>query len=121
MVLKHVAIGGTPYEVTTAERDGSWIAEARKKPSGMLAGPPATAPTADEAAARLIRWLEWQHAHEDALGRLQAAEQAYHRAIAGSAFSSGLAEATEVQQEALQRIEDARLKLEEFRQNQPEI
>ena len=114
-------VGGATYDVTTIERDGSWIAEARKAPSGMRMGPSATAGTADEAVARLVRWLEWQRNQEDALTALQTAEQAYHRAIAGSGFASGLAEATEIQQEALQRIEEARLRLEEIRQSQPEI
>lgn len=116
---KSISIGGTTYTLDAVERDGRWIAEARKAPSGMRAGPTATAATADGAIARLVQWLEWQHDHEDALGALQEAQQAYHRAIAGSAFSSGLAEATELQHEALQRIEDARLRLEEVRQSQP--
>lgn len=121
IVLKNVTIGETTYNVTTVERDGSWIAEARKAPSGMRTGPSASAATADEAVVRLVRWLEWQRDHEDALTTLQAAEQAYHRTIAGSAFASGLAEATELQQEALQRIEEVRLRLEEIRKNQPEM
>lgn len=120
-MLKNVAIGETTYSVTAVERDGGWVAEARKAPSGMRAGPSACAGTPDEAVARLVRWLEWQREHEDALAALQSAEQAYHRAIAGSAFAPGLAEATEVQQEALQRIEAARLRLGEIRQHQPEM
>jgi hypothetical protein len=121
VVVKNVAIGETTYDVTAVERDGRWIAEARKAPSGMRIGPPSSAATADEAVARLVRWLEWQREHEDALMALQAAEQAYHRAIAGSVFASGLAEATEVQHEGLQRIEEARLRLEDIRQSQPEV
>ena len=117
---RHVAIGETTYTVSAAEREGTWVAEARKAPSGMRVGPPATAATADDAIARLVRWLQWQRDHEDALGALQAAEQAYHRTIAGSAFA-GLAEATEAQHESLQRIEEARLRLEEIRQSQPEV
>ena len=118
---KNVTMGETTYQLSAIEREGAWIAEARKTPSGMRVGPPATASTADDAIARLVRWLQWQREHEDALVALQTAEQTYHRAIAGSAFASGLAEATEVQQEALQRIEEARVRLEEIRQNQPEV
>ena len=118
---KDLTLGDTTYTVDAIEREGAWIAEARKAPSGMRVGPPATAPTADAAIARLMRWLQWQRDHEDALAALQAAEQTYYRAIAGSAFASGLAEATEMQQEASQRIEEARVRLEDIRQNQPEI
>ena len=118
---KNLQLGDTTYTLNAIEREGAWIAEARKGPSGMRAGPPATASTAEDAIARLVRWLEWQRDHEDALVALQAAEQMYHRAIAGSAFASGVAEATEIQQEALQRIEEARVRLEEIRQNQPDV
>ena len=118
---KSLVIGGTTYTLDITERQATWCAEARQAPSGMRIGPTATAATTDEAIARLTRWLEWQRDHQDALNALLAAQQAYHRAIAGSAFSSGLAEATELQQEALQRIEDARLRLEEVRQAKPEI
>ncbi len=118
---KNLVIGGTTYTLEITERQDTWCADARQAPSGMRIGPTATAPTADQAIARLTRWLEWQRDHHDALTTLQAAQQAYHRAIAGSAFSSGLAEATELQHEALQRIEEARLRLEDVRQSQPQI
>ena len=118
---KNLVLGGTTYTLNAIERDNAWVAEARKAPSGMRVGPPVTASTATEAMARLVKWLEWQRDHEDALAALQTAEQTYHRAIAGSAFASGLPEATEMQQEALQRIEEARVRLEEIRQNQPEV
>jgi hypothetical protein len=120
-VQQDIDIGGTTYTLDVIEREGQWYAEARKMPSGMRIGPTATAATADDAIARLVPWLEWQRDHQEALAALQAAEQSYHRAIAGSAFSSGLAEATELQHEALQRIEDARLRLEEVRQAQPRM
>ena len=120
-VQKNLRLGEATYTLNAIEREGAWTAEARKGASGMRVGPPATASTAEDAIARLVRWLGWQRDHEDALAALQTAEQTYHRAIAGSGFASGLAEATEVQQEALQRIEEARLRLEEIRQNQPEV
>jgi hypothetical protein len=116
-----IVIGGTTYMFDVIERGDKWHANARKMPSGVRVGPTATGATADEAESGLVRWLEWQRDHEDALGALQAAQQAYHRAIAGSAFSSGLAEATELQHEGLQRIEEARLRLEEVRQAQPQV
>jgi hypothetical protein len=116
-----ILIGGTTYSIDVIERQGKWCAEARQAPSGMRMGPTATAATAEEAVAQLQRWLAWQREHQEALTALQTAQQAYHRAIAGSAFSSGLAEATELQHEALQKIEEARLRLEDVRQAQPEI
>ena len=116
---QNIVIGGKTYVLDVIERQGQWCAEARQAPSGMRIGPTATSATQDEAIAQLRRWLEWQRDHQEALTALQDAQQAYHRAIAGSAFSSGLAEATELQHEALQRIEEARLRLEDVRQAQP--
>lgn len=118
---KTLTLGETTYTISAAESGGAWIAEARKAPSGMRVGPPASAARGEEAIGRLERWLQWQRGHEQALAALQAAEQEYYRAIAGSAFASGLAEATEVQQEGLRRIEEVRVQLEKIREAQPEV
>lgn len=66
-------------------------------------------------------WLAWQREHEQALEALQDAERAYHRVIAGSAFASPIEgpSAVELQKEALQRLEDARWRLDEIRQRRP--
>ena len=67
-------------------------------------------------------WSEWQREHEAALVALQLAQQAYHRAVAGSAFaapgdvSSGL----EAQRECLEQVEAARVRLDEIRARRPE-
>ncbi len=58
--------------------------------------------------------------HEEAVEALKAAEDAYRQAIAGSAFLSSTEDpsAVEVQQEALNRLEEARRRLDEVRQQQ---
>ncbi len=67
------------------------------------------------------REAEWQREHDAALDALQQAEDAYHRVIAGSPFlSSEDPSAAEVQGEALQRLEEARRRLDEVRQGRPE-
>ncbi len=61
---------------------------------------------------------QWQREHDAAVEALRAAEDAYQRAIAGSAFLSSTEDpsAVEVQQEALNRLEEARRRLDELRQ-----
>ena len=56
---------------------------------------------------------EW----EEALQALQSAEEAYHRTIAGSVFAAGpdTSSALELQKESLQRLEEARLRVDELR------
>ncbi len=63
---------------------------------------------------------QWRREHEAALEALRAAEDAYRRAIAGSAFLSSTEDPSpvEVQQEALNRLEEARRRLDEVRQQQ---
>jgi hypothetical protein len=121
MMEKTLTIGDAAYTVTATESAGVWVAEARRGPTGMRIGPPSRAAGAEEAIARLTRWLEWQRDHEAALAALQVAEHEYQQTIAGSAFSSGLAEATEMQHECLRRVEQTRLHLEGVREAQPEI
>jgi hypothetical protein len=68
------------------------------------------------------RWREWQAAHTAALEVLQQAQRAYHRTIAGSAFASPTEgpSAIELQKEALDVVEAARVRLDEVRARQPE-
>ena len=76
-----------------------------------------TGERADVAARRAA----WQREHDAALDALRQAEDAYHRVIAGSAFLSGEdPSAVEVQHDALQRLEEARRRLDEVRQVKPE-
>ncbi len=120
MPSRDVAIGGTAYRIEATEREGRWTAVARDaadRPCGLSM----VAATEEEAVERLRAWLEWQHEHRIALEALQEAERAYQRVIAGSAFVSGPEgpSAIELQKEALGRLEDARLRLDEVRQRRP--
>lgn len=116
-----LTIAGSVFAIRAVERSGGWLAEARRAASGVRAGPAVTAASADAAVARLVRWLEWQQEHETALAALQAAERAYHRTVAGSAFASGLADATEAQHAALREVDEARTRLDGIRQALPEV
>jgi hypothetical protein len=68
------------------------------------------------------RWLEWQREHTAALEALQQAQRAYHRTIAGSAFASPTEgpSPTELQKDALDAVEAARVRLDEVRNRRPE-
>ena len=65
------------------------------------------------------RWREWQRQHAAALEALQQAQRAYHRTIAGSAFTSPT-EGVEIQKESLDAVEAARVRLDEIRARKPE-
>ncbi len=92
-----------------AERDG--------KPYGVeCAGA-----SREEAVERAGTWLAWHDEHEAALAELQAAEHAYHRTIAGSAFASPTEgpSAVEMQKESLAAVEAARVRLDLVRARKP--
>jgi hypothetical protein len=110
------------YRIESTQRDGQWIARARRSDNGDPFGIECTAPTEAEAVTRLNKWLEWQRDHAAALVALQQAEQAYHRAIAGSAFASATEgpSAVEIQKESLAAVESARVRLDEIRARKPE-
>lgn len=110
------------YRIDTTQRDGQWIARARRVDTGDPFGIECSGPSEAEAVARLNRWLDWQREHTAALDALQQAERAYHRTIAGSAFVSateGLS-AIEMQKESLEAVEAARVRLDEVRARKPE-
>jgi hypothetical protein len=110
------------YRILCDERDGQWIARAVREDNGDPFGVETSAPTKEEATARLTRWLDWQREHAAALEALQQAERAYHRTIAGSAFASTVEgpSALELQKESLDVLEAARLRLDEIRVRRPE-
>jgi D-alanyl-D-alanine carboxypeptidase len=110
------------YHIESTERKGQWTARARRADNGDPFGIEATGPTEAEAVKRLTAWLEWQREHAEALEALQQAEQAYHRAIAGSAFASATEgpSAVEIQKESLAAVESARVRLDEIRARKPE-
>jgi hypothetical protein len=69
-----------------------------------------------------MNWDEWTRAHAAALEDLQRAQRAYHRTIAGSAFTSPTEgpSALEMQKDALDAVEAARVRLDEIRAQKPE-
>ena len=108
------------YRIVTTARDGHWIARAERQDNGDRFGIECAAPSADEAAARLTRWLDWQGAHAAAIEALQLAERAYHRTIAGEAFVKPAAPAAvELQKASLDAIEEARIRLDAVRARRP--
>jgi hypothetical protein len=110
------------YQIEATERDGKWMARARRADNGDPFGIECSGATEAEATMRMTAWLEWQRDHAAALDELQQAEQAYHRAIAGSAFASGTEgpSAVEIQKESLAALESARVRLDEIRARKPE-
>ena len=110
------------YRIITSERDGQWIARARRADTGDPFGVECSGASVEEATRRLTAWLDWQREHTAALEALQRAEQAYHRTIAGSAFASAVEgpSAVELQQESLDALETARVRLDEVRARKPQ-
>jgi hypothetical protein len=110
------------YRIEARERDGQWVAQARRDDTGDPFGIECAGATEAAAVARLTAWLDWQREHAAALEALQQAEQAYHRTIAGSAFLSASEgpSAVEIQKESLDAVEAARVRLDEIRARKPE-
>jgi hypothetical protein len=110
------------HTIKTAARGGEWIAYAVRDDTGERFGIEVSGATEAEASSRLERWLEWQQAHAAALDALQRAEQAYHRTIAGSAFTSPTEGPLpiEIQKDALDAVEAARRRLDEIRAKRPD-
>jgi hypothetical protein len=117
-----ITIANVSYRLTTEQRDGQWIARAQRTGTGDRFGPECSGATAAEAMSRLTAWLEWQSEHAAALEALQQAEQIYHRTIAGSAFASPAEgpSAVEMQRDALDQVEAARVRLDEIRARKPD-
>jgi hypothetical protein len=118
---KTVAIGGVTFTIEAVQTSDGWQAVARGT-SGERYGPVVSDRDAGPAIARLERWLTWQRDHDEKLRLLQEAEQIYHRTIAGSAFAAPTEgpSATELQTDALRRLERARLALDAVRRDKPE-
>lgn len=122
MGMKLVRIGARWLSIRTVGGDEGWIARATRGENGAPFGIEATASSEGEAEARLVRWLEWQAAHEAALEALQAAERAYHRSVAAGAFLDGddRPPADERRLDALRALNAARAILDTVRAEQPE-
>jgi hypothetical protein len=118
---KSVTIGDAAFTIEVVRHDPVWHAEAHRA-DGRRFGPTIVDADAARGAERLERWLAWQCEHDEKLRALQEAEEAYHRTIAGSAFASAAEgpSATELQADALRRLEHARLALDAARRQRPE-
>jgi hypothetical protein len=119
--MRHVTVGANGFRIETVERDRQWIARALRDETGDPFGIECAGATEVDAADRLVRWLEWQHEHTEALAALQQAERAYHRTVAGSAFASPMEGPSplELQKESLEAVEAARIRLDEVRARKP--
>ena len=109
-------------KILCAQHDGRWVAHAVSEDTGHPFGIECSGATEREAIERLTQWLDWQSEHAAALDRLQQAERAYHRTIAGSAFANPTEGPTplELQRDALAAVEAARIRLDEVRERKPE-
>ena len=109
-------------KIVCVEREGRWLAHAVSEETGRRFGVEFTGPTEQDASDRLRRWLEWQQEHAEALEALQQAQRGYHRTIAGSAFANPTEgpTAVELQRDALEVVEAARVRLDEVRARKPD-
>jgi hypothetical protein len=120
--MRVVVIGSISYRLVASSREGQVVVHAERTDNGDRFGIECAGATEDEAASRLAGWLEWQGEHRAALDALQSAERSYHRTIAGSAFASPIEGPTaiELQKDALEVVEAARVRLDEVRARKPE-
>jgi hypothetical protein len=120
--MKTVTLGKAGYRLVASERDGQWFAHAERVGTGDRFGIECGGASEAAAVDAMSRWLEWQHEHTAALEALQQTERAYHRTIAGSAFTSPVEgpSAIELQKESLEQLEAARVRLDEVRARKPE-
>jgi hypothetical protein len=110
------------HTIRTEARGSGWVAHAIRDDTGERFGIEVSGATEAEAWDKMRHWLDWQRAHALALEALQRAEQAYHRTIAGSAFASPTEgpSAIELQKDALDIVEAARVALDDIRARRPE-
>jgi hypothetical protein len=107
--------------IHAVERSGQWLAYAERVGSGERFGLECAGTSEADAVGRLARWLDWQSEHAAALAALQAAERAYHRIVAGGAFSRPAdgARMLALQRESLELLGAACLRLDDIRGRQP--
>lgn len=116
-----VTAGASRYVLRAESRDGRWTAVALRADTGDRFGIECIGDSESDALDRLSHWLHWQSEHAAALEALQRAEQAYHRTLAGSAFTNATEgpSAVELQKESLDQVEAARVRLDEIRARRP--
>jgi hypothetical protein len=115
-------IADRSYRLVTSRLGARWTAYAERIDTGERFGVECAGASETEAIDRLSRWLVWQGEHSAALQALQDAERTYHRASAGTAFTSG-DEAlawTELRRTSLNQVDAARARLDEIRARLPE-
>jgi len=119
--MPEIAVANVRYRVLAERRGTQWVAHAERIDTNDRFGVEYAGSSEDEAISKVSRWLEWQTEHVAALEALQRAEHAYHRTIAGSAFASPTEgpSAIEMQKEALDEVESARVRLDEVRARKP--
>lgn len=115
-----IQIGDCTYTLVTSARQDQWTAHALRGDLSERYGIEVTAATEVDATSRLTRWLTWQHEHTSALGALQDAEKAYHRAVAGAAFASAEAQLAEARP-ARVALDAARNALDDVRARRPNV
>ena len=117
-----LTIGRVTYRLVTTERNGQWTAHALRAESGERFGIDAAAETEHDATGRLVRWLEWQHDHTQALDALQQAERVYHRARADAAFAvSAGPQAPGGSKASLDVVDAIRAQLDDVRARRPNL
>lgn len=120
--MPSLTIGEATYRIRTSQRTGQWTAWAVRAESGDRFGLDFASDSQASAIAAVTRWLEWQHDHAQALEGLQEAERAYHRSVAGNLFATAAADESTTRQrrrEALERMEQAKGRLDEVRSRRP--
>lgn len=120
--MTQVDIGADSFTLHVVSRDETCVAYARRVTNGDRFGIECAGRSETEAIERMTRWLEWQHEHAAALESLRSAEQAYHRTVAGTAFtaSPGVEDDATERRDRLDRMELARAELDEVRSRNPD-
>lgn len=115
--METISLGERLYRIRAFECGDGWTAVVEHADTGDRFGLECTGPSRAEVVERLSHWLGWQHEHVAALADLQNAERAYHRVVAGGAFSGSLGDpaAQALQKESLAELEAATERLDRVR------
>ena len=106
------------YRLVAAAHQGRWLAHAERD-TGDRFGIECAGASETEAIDRLASWLEWQNRHTTALQALQQAQREYHRLLVELKPQRDLAHAGRLN-DALARLETARVRLDDIRARKPE-
>ena len=116
-----VTVRNTNYRLFVLAAEDQFVARAFRADTGDRFGVDVAAHTEAAALQRLTAWLEWHHDHLNALDALRAAERAYHRAVATSAFvvQPDAHVQSEGEERSIEALDRARVALDEVRARQP--